>query len=168
MPVKFTVKLKAKDIFDYTLYRNYTSFSGILSAVLGVIFLWMAMERVYFGAWEASLMYWVFVFICLIYIPYTMWSRSKKQYKKNESFHHDIEYTFSDQGINVVQGEINVTNEWDVIVKAVSTRNSILCYTSKVRAIIFPKRCIGDKYEEVLKLIHANMPPEKVKIRHIQ
>ena len=167
MPVKFTVNLEAKDIFDYTLYRSYTSFSGISSAVLGVIFLWMAIERVVFGAWEASLMYWVFAFITLVYIPWTMWSRSKKQYKRNESFQHPIEYTFAERGITVVQGDVNVTNEWSAVEKAVSTQKSVLLYMSKTRAIIFPKRCMGEKYEEIIKMIHTNMPSEKVKIRHI-
>lgn len=167
MPVKFKVQLNEKDLFDYTLYKNYTSLSGILSAVIGVVSLWMAIERVVFGAWEASLMYWVFAFICLVYMPWIMWSRSKKQFKKNESLHHAIEYTFSDEGITAVQGAINVTNEWEAVEKAVSTQKSVILYMSRVRAIIFPKRCMGEQYEEIVKKIHTNMPPQKVKIRHI-
>ena len=36
-----------------------------------------------------------------------------------------------------------------------------------VRALIFPKECMGEQYEEVIKMIHTHMPPSKVKIRHI-
>ena len=167
MPVKFEVQLEAKDIFDYTLYRNYTSFSGIASGVIGAWSIWMALERVIMGAWEASLMYWVFALITLAYLPYMMWTKSKKQYRSNETFQYPIEYTFSEQGITAVQGEVNVTNEWEAVEKAVSTQNSVILYMSRVRAIIFPKRCMGEKYEEVIKMIHTHMPPQKVKIRHI-
>ena len=51
--------------------------------------------------------------------------------------------------------------------KAVSTGKSVLLYIGRIRAIIFPKECMGEQYEEVLKMIHTHMPPKKVKIRHI-
>ena len=167
MSVKFIVELKAKDIYDYTLHRYYTSFAGLASGAIGAFSLWAAIARVVAGYWEASVMYWAFVFVTFLYFPYLMWTKSKKQYKNNESFQHPIEYTFSEQGITVVQGEINVTNEWEIMEKAVSTQRNVFIYTSKVRAVIFPKRCMGEQYEEIVKMIHTHMPAKKVKIRHI-
>ena len=56
-------------------------------------------------------------------------------------------------------------NEWSVVEKVVSTRKSIIVYTSRVRAIIFPKEFIGDQYDELITLIRENLPAAKVKIR---
>ena len=58
-------------------------------------------------------------------------------------------------------------NKWEEFDKAVSTQKSVILYITRVRAIIFPKECMGEQYEEVLKMIHTHMPASKVKIRHI-
>ena len=38
---------------------------------------------------------------------------------------------------------------------------------TKGHALILPKECMGEQYEEVLKMIHTHIPPKLVKIRHI-
>ena len=67
----------------------------------------------------------------------------------------------------VRQDDLEAVNEWSDFAKAVSTQKSVILYLNRVRALIFPKECMGEQYEEVLKLIHTHMPPSKVKIRHI-
>ena len=49
--------------------------------------------------------------------------------------------------------------------KAVSTGKSIIVYTSKTTASIFPKKDLGDKKDAIIKMISTHMPPNKVKIR---
>ena len=49
--------------------------------------------------------------------------------------------------------------------KAVSTGRSIILYTSRVNATIFPKRQLGDQKMAVVEMISTHMPPAKVKIR---
>ena len=55
--------------------------------------------------------------------------------------------------------------DWENMVKAVSTSRSIIVYTSKVNATILPKRVMGDKKTDVIEIISTHMPPKKVRIR---
>ena len=68
-------------------------------------------------------------------------------------------------GITVSQGELSEGQSWENMVKAVSTPRSIIVYTSRVNATIFPKREMGDKTPYVIEMISTHMPPAKVKIR---
>ena len=89
------------------------------------------------------------------------------QVEQSEMFKKPLEYEFNETGITVRQDELEAVNEWGEFVKAVSTRESVILYLNRVRALILPKECMGEHYEEVMKMIHTHMPPSKVKNRHI-
>ena len=82
-------------------------------------------------------------------------------------FKKPLEYEFNETGVIVRQDDLEAVNEWGDFAKAVSTQKCVILYLNRVRALIFPKECMGEQYEKVLKMIHTHMPPSKVKIRHI-
>ena len=51
--------------------------------------------------------------------------------------------------------------------ESLSFEKSVILYLGRVRALILPKVCMGDQYEEAVKMIHTHISPNKVKIRHI-
>lgn len=70
-------------------------------------------------------------------------------------------------GVEISQGEEMQTHGWDVFYKAGSTMGSILLYTTKRNATIFPKRQLQeqDVLGKVMEMISTHMPPKKVNIR---
>ena len=54
---------------------------------------------------------------------------------------------------------------WEDMHKAVSTSRSIILYTSRVNATLFPRRQLGDQKEALVEMISTHMPPGKVKIK---
>ena len=68
--------------------------------------------------------------------------------------------------ITVSQNGEEQHQDWGDMVKALSTGHSIIVYTSRVNATIFPKREMGDKKTDVIEMISTHMPPQKVKIRN--
>lgn len=167
MSVKFEVKMTTKYMYDFMLYHQYTSFSGLLGAVIGALALTMGISTISKGDAQAAMPMLLVAVLFLIVTPFSMKSRAKMQVEKSEMFKNPLEYEFTEEGVYVRQDEQEVLNKWDEFSKAVSTQKSVILYISRMRAIIFPKECMGDKYEEVLKVIHTHMPPAKVKIRHI-
>ena len=71
----------------------------------------------------------------------------------------------TDEGISVSQGENEEKQSWDNCVKAVSTPKSVILYTSRATASIFPKKDLGNKQEALIQMISTHMDPKKVKIR---
>lgn len=167
MSVKFEVKMTAKYMFDFMLYHNYSRLSGILGAVVGVFALGIGIQTVMAGDTQSAAIYFLCAILFLIITPYTMWSRAKMQVKTTPMFQKPLEYEFTEEGIAIRQDEQEAVNPWSEFTKAVSTNKSVILYLGRVRALVLPKECMGEQYEEAVKMIHTHMPPAKVKIRHI-
>lgn len=167
MSVNFDVKMTEEYMYDFMLYHNYTHASGLISAMVGVLALGVAIQYILDGNMQYFCV-WILCAILLLFInPYTMKTRAKSQVRNTEMFQKTLEYELTETGITVRQDEAEATTEWSEVTKAVSTQKSLILYLGRVRALIFPKKCMGDEYEEVMKMIHTHVAPNKVKIRHI-
>ena len=67
--------------------------------------------------------------------------------------------------VRIQAAENEEQQSWDSCYKAVSTRSSIILYTSRTTASIFPRKDLGEKEETLIRMISTHMPPKKVKIR---
>ena len=156
--VELDVKIEAGDLYDYMLMHTYSSAAGIMGTAFGAVLILMA-----FGTQR-----WAFIalgVVLILYLPWTLFIRSRKQVLSNPSFQKPLHYMLNDEGITISQGEESVQYLWEEMHKAVSTGKSIIVYTSRVNATLFPKRQMEDKKTDVIQMISAHMPPNKVKIR---
>lgn len=156
--VEFDVKITSGALYDYLLSHTYHSVSGLAGTVVGalmVVGFFMNMQPLFLIAGV----------VILLYLPWTLFIRSKQQYLGNEAFKNPLHYKLNDDGIEVSQGETVQMQRWEDMYKAVSTSGSILVYTNKVNACIFPKKDLGDKKAMVIQAISTHMDPKKVKIR---
>lgn len=156
--VEVDITIESGDLYDYNLRHAYNSAAGLMGSILGAI-------MVIVGAASGT---WIFVIggiVLLAYLPWTLYIKSKQQALSNPVFKEPLHYVLDDNGITISQGEVSTTQGWDDMVKAVSTSRSIIVYTSRVNATIFPKSQLGDKKTAVIEVISTHMPPNKVKIR---
>lgn len=156
--VELDIMIGSGDLYDYNLRHAYNSPAGLMGSILGAI-------MVIVGAASGT---WIFIIggiLLLVYLPWTLFIKSKQQALSNPAFKEPLHYVLDDNGITISQGEVNTTQSWDDMVKAVSTSRSIIVYTSRVNATIFPKSQLGDRKAAVIEVISTHMPPDKVKIR---
>ncbi len=165
MSVKFEVKMTAKYMYDFMLYHQYTHVSGLLGGIIGVIALGLGITTMMDGEASAAMPMFLVAVLFLVVNPMTTKQRAKTQVER--AFKEPLTYEFTEEGVYVSQGETRVLNKWDEFAKAVSTQRSVILYITKLRAIIFPKECMGEQYEAAIKMIHTHMSSSKVKIRHI-
>lgn len=158
MELEIDVKMTANALYDYMLYHTYHSFAGILGAVVGVFLV------IVFVSGQSPI-YLIAGLVVLGYLPYALFTRSRRQYLSTPAFKEPLKYIFTDEGVSVSQNEVTESMIWADMVKAVSTPTSIILYTSKVNASIFPKKDLGDKKALLIQVISTHMDPKKVKIR---
>lgn len=101
----------------------------------------------------------------LLYLPWTLFLRSKKQFLANPAFKDALHYKLNEEGMTISQKEQSETVPWEQMYKAVSTQRSIILYTSPVNASIFPKKDLGEHIPALIEVLSTHMPPKKVKIR---
>ncbi len=157
--VELDVKIEAKDLYDYMLRHSYNSAVGIIGSCFGALFVVLALLT---GQW----VYLIFGLIILLYLPWTLFLRSRRQVLSNPSFRQPLHYLLDDQGLTISQGEESMQVLWEEMYKAVSTGRSIILYTSPVNATIFPKAQMEDQKAAVIEMISTHMPPARVKIRN--
>ena len=156
--LNLTMKIEAGDLYDYMLMHSYNSPAGILGSAFGAVLIFFALAT----------QQWMFIVlgvVMLLYLPWTLFIKSRRQILSNPSFQEPLQYTLDEEGLTISQGEAEEKMVWEDMYKAVSTGRSIILYTSRINATIFPKRQLGDQKMLVIEMISTHMPPAKVKIR---
>lgn len=156
--VELDIKIEAADLYDYMLMHSYNSAGGILGSAFGAVL-------VVFSLMNGQ---WIFLaggVVLLAYLPCTLFLKSRRQALQNPAFRKPLHYVLDEDGICISQGEASARQSWEDMVKAVSTGRSIILYTSRINATIFPRAQLGDKKAAVIEMIATHMSPDKVKIR---
>lgn len=156
--LELTVKIEAGDLYDYMLMHSYNSPAGLVGSAFGAILILFAIAT----------RQWIFIvlgLVLLLYLPWTLFLKSRSQILRNPCFQEPLHYILDEEGLTVFQGDVRETMAWEDMHKAVSTGRSIILYTSRVNATLFPRRQLGDKRTAVIEIISTHMPPSRVKIR---
>ncbi len=166
LEAEFETKVEAKDLMNFKVYHNYTSFSGIMSLMIGVLMLTLCAVALSYENANVSyiLITGFFGLFFTVWTPVGMWLSVRKQMKKAEAFKEPIKYTVTGEKIVLSQGEIQEELSWDDIFKIKSTGSSIILYITTVRANVIPLRCIGAEAEAFIAVARKKLRPFQVKI----
>ena len=157
MEMEFDVRITKKDLYDYQLHHAYTSPSGLFGTIVGCLFIVGFLNT-------GTALYLIIGAFVILYFPRTLHIRSARQ-AASQVFKEPLHYRLSEEGLLVSSGEEEQLVPWESITKAAATGKTILLYTSKVNAFLFPKRALGERSEEMVLVISRYVAPEKVKIR---
>ena len=155
---KFEVNMTPGKLYDYLLKQTYSTFSGIVCEVIGLIIIVQFFNTHNWG-------FLVFGILIVVYLPLLQYLRARTQCAKNPAFKTPLRYTVSDGGIRVMSGGSEQALEWSSVTKVVSTTGSVILYTADADAIIFPKRDMGDAKDTAIQLISTHVDPKHVNIR---
>ena len=156
--IELDVKIGSGDLYDYLLMHTYNSSSGIVGSCVGALFV-----VVFFMTGKIPCL--LTGILLLVYLPWTLFIKSKQQVLNNPVFKQPLHYVLDEEGITISQGEAETKQSWQDMVKAVSTGRSIIVYTSRVNATIFPRKQMGERTADVIRMISTHMDPKKVKIK---
>lgn len=158
MEVEFDVKITPNILYDYLLHHTYGKLQGLIGSVVGVLML------ILFAS-NRQIVCLIIGVVILLYLPWTLFIKSRQQSLNTPAFKKPLHYRLTEEGIEVSQDGTTEQMGWGGMVKAVSTINSIVVYTTPASACIFPKKDLGDRKYKVIEMISTHMPPQKVKIR---
>ena len=145
-------------LYDYLLRHIYTSFSGIFGTIIGILL------AAGYLIWGLGIKYLICGIVVILYLPCSLFLTAKKQMLL-KAFQNPIHYAFYENGVEVSQNEASQMQRWEDMVKAVSTSQSIILYTGKKVASIFPRRDLDGDATGLIRVICTHMDPKKIKIR---
>lgn len=156
--LEFDVNIDSKVLYDYLLKHTYSGMQGILSTIVGVLMIMMFLSG-------EGILYLIFGIVVIVYIPFSLFMSANRQALQVEAFCKPLHYRMLEDGIEVSQDDIVELQVWEDMVKAISTGKSIIVYTSKFKAAIFPRKDLGNHASDAIEIISTHMDPKKVKIK---
>lgn len=159
--VSFDVHMNRAVLYDYMVHHAYSGAGGILGTCFGFLGIIM-----FFQGQEKNWLFLIIGLLLLFYLPVNLKYKSFMQMKLTEEFKKPIHYDVTSEGITISQDDKEQSVPWAQCYKAVSTRLSIVVYTGKRNASVFPRADLGDRLPALIAVIAENMEPKKVRIRY--
>lgn len=157
--LEFDVMMSSDVLYDYLLRHSYSSSVGLIGSCFGAFGIIMFFC---YGGW----LYLIMGIIVLGYLPLTLFKRSKVVMLTNPAYKRPLRYRFTENGFSVSQEEARSRIEWDGCRKAVATKKSIIIYTGRNNASIFPRDQIPGGASALISVIARHMEPKRIKIRY--
>ena len=112
-----------------------------------------------------TVLYIAFGIIFLLYMPVTLWLRSKSALAASEVLRGTLHYLVDENGFTVSQGEESANLPWDQIYKMVATKSNVLVYSTRINAYIIPREQLGEQYKDLAKIANEKLPKHRVKMQ---
>lgn len=165
MPIEFDITLTPRDMYRFNMYQAYSGSQGFISVILSVIAFVMA--GMTYGTVELlyTALYIIFGIILLIYIPASLYLRSKQSLAASKVLREPLHYKVTEDGFHVSQGEENAQLPWEQIYKMTATKSLVLVYSSRIHAYVIPRAQLGNSYMELAKLAGRKLPKHRIKMK---
>ena len=157
--IELNIQINAGDLYDYMLRHTYHGAQGLLGSCVGALAI-----LIFLG--NHQVIYLIAGIVLLAYLPWNLFIKSRQQMLSNPAFKKPLHYILNEEGISVSQDVVTECQKWENMHKAVATSRSIIVYTSRINACIFPRRELGDRQQQVIAYISTHMDPKKVNIRY--
>lgn len=134
MELEFDVHVDANALYDYMLRHTFTKAAGILGSTAGALGIVVGMMQRYpiyviFGCGGFTVSAGVFMAACA-------------ETGAASVFKEPLHYKMTEEGVEVSQKETQQFQKWEDMYRAVSTGKSLILYTDKIHASIFPRKWI--------------------------
>ena len=145
---------------SFLLYNNYTSWTGILSVVFGIVCIGILVK--YWDQAATVNRYALAVLALLFLTGMPLYNVFQAKWRAHDRLAKKIRYTFLIEGVKSDVGEEDsYFVKWRKILKVRETSQDILLYLDNTKAMIVPKRPLGDRVDDVKGLIDRHMVNHK-------
>lgn len=158
--IKFKVLVKVPYMYDFLMKNAYQGIKGIAGIIISLGALILYLKG--FGGDDSFLNALLIIVAAMMVLnPFYLYYKAYKQVKLNKSFQEPLDYTINKEGITVGQGDEEGLIPWEAVATVIETRKSLLVYTSKRSAFIFPKDELAEEYDAFKQIIRENIEEKR-------
>ena len=165
MKVEFDVKLKPMDMYRYNLYHAYTSFSGYFAIIMAMVAFAGALKTWGEVSLPYTLLYISLGVVLLVYVPGTLYLRSRQQVENSPVLKNALHYLIDDTGVTTSQGEASSALLWAQVYRVVATRHNILVCINPSNAFIIPRDQVVQEYNIIRQIAQAHLEKYRFKMK---
>lgn len=97
-----------------------------------------------------------------------LWSikvKTRKRFWDDKLAQEEQQLELTETGIRHSTGETSLNAAWSDIYKAAETRNTIILYLARNKAIVIPKRDIDGEWPRLKQMLHGQLPTGKLHLK---
>lgn len=165
MPIKFDITLTSRDMYRFNMYQMYSGFHGWFSVIFSILIFVVA--GVTCGEVEImyTVLYVAFGIIFLLYLPVSLYLRSKHSLASSEVLRNTLHYAVDENGFTVSQGEASAKLPWTQIYKMVATKHNVLVYSNRTNAYVIPREQLEENYQALARLAADKLERYRLKMK---
>ena len=155
--VKFSVQITVKDMFLFLVHHSYRGVSLLADAI--VTFGAIGLLITGFGEGDPVKTV-ALIFVALLFTvvhPLQLYTKARKQVKKNDVFKKPLDYVLTDEGSTLSQGEQSQSITWEDVYQVKEYKSQILVYTARVYAFVWPKSALAKCEAEIKELFKKHL-----------
>ena len=165
MKAEFNITLSCRDMYRFSMYHAYTGSQGVISILIAILCFVVSVWTYGSVTLTYTILYAVFGVLFLVYIPVNLYLHSKRQFLKSEVLQNPLHYVIDEDGVHTSQNGETAELPWEQIYKMISTKRSVLIYSSRVNAYIIPKEQVLGEYDMIRTLAQEKLPGYRCRMK---
>ena len=163
--VKFSVQMKTVYMFDFLYWHSYHGITGIINYALSFAGIAALIAGFGKGNTMVTIMLVALASLFTVINPLLLLYKAARQVKKSPMFAKPLCYKFDTRGFTISQENNSDSAQWSAVVLIRETGKSIILYMGAANALILPKKEIGNRLEDLKKLMHSALPEQAKKLK---
>lgn len=156
MKYEFDFKMNAETLEDFYKSHSMAGVAGFLWPMLGFAGILLAIISTGAPIYYRGI-YAVFGLMFLVYIPWDLKRKAKKQVEKNPYYAAPIHYVIDEDGITTTQGEKEGTVTWDKFSRVKVTKKSVIIYMRNKNACVLSTEVFGKDLDKAYEFIEKKV-----------
>lgn len=161
MKYEFDFQMDEKTLGDFYTSHNMGGVSGLLWPLLGGFAIVLAIISGDTTPISYRIIYVLFGFLFVFYIPFDLKRKAKKQVKTNPYYAQPIHYILDEEGVTTIQGENQAKVTWDKFSKIKLTKKSMFLYMRNKNACVLSLDVFGKDLDEAYDWIKSKVEQKK-------
>ncbi len=153
----FTTKPTAKELWKFSMIYANHGFRGLVNLILagGSAFLLLTQWNVLELFQKLLLLSVILLFV--VWQPAFLYPKALRQAKELEK-QPPLQLTFSDGGVEVMQGENGGSISWDDLFRIEIIGGMVIVYGDRAHASLIPRKSMGSQEEGFRELVREKLP----------
>ena len=164
--MKFQTRITSKELFQFLMKHSYAGFHGkiglVISLAAAVLFVMKIPDCS--GNESAMVILGLIALLFTVIQPLSLWMKAKQQKIANPAYKNEMEYTLTEEGVNLQAGEQKGGISWDLIIQVVETKSLYILYTTRINAFLWPKKDMGEQEESMIRFMLDHIDSDSVKL----
>lgn len=171
MEIRKTYQMTLEDFYAFNrhhfkrqLTKHYIIYAAIMFIIMTVIVRPFLQPNAISLTISILLITLVITSLVMLLTYFSIRYQSKKLYKSSKAMQSEVEIVADENGVRETGGHLSASFGWDDMFRADASQGAVYIYFSKQQAFLIPVRLLTrEEHRDLLALIKAQMPPEKVK-----